>query len=55
MDCSSCKYSNIAEDTWAGDIISYWCDKNHSEYEVCDVGYVSPTYTCEDYKNKENR
>ena len=55
MKCSDCMFAIPAEDTWKGDIVSYWCDKNHEEYQVCDVGYVSPEYTCEDYKNKESR
>lgn len=53
MCCEGCKFSYPAEDTWSGAVVSYFCKKYKAEYEVCDVGFCSPDYCCEDYEKKD--
>lgn len=50
--CKQCKFASVAEDTWTGKVVAYFCKLGKVEYEVCDVGMVSPEYSCEEGKSK---
>jgi hypothetical protein len=53
VECKNCEFATVAEDTWSGVPVAYFCDKNNYEYKVCDVGMVSPEYSCINGKEKE--
>ena len=46
VQCKDCKFATVAEDTWEGKPVAYFCK------EVCDVGMVSPEHSCEEGKSR---
>ena len=52
--CKDCKFAVVAEDTLEGKPVAYFCKLDKYEYEVCDVGMVSPDYSCDEGESKWN-
>ena len=46
VQCNQCKFAIVAEDTWEGKPVAYFCKLDKYEYEVCVVGMCNPEYSC---------